>query len=653
MKKYFKWFKIALLFAGMNIFTDCADYLDIIPDNVATIDDAFSNEINAERFLFGCYNYLPDVKEYRYSSSLLTGDEWWWNDDNPIFRGYNSIRISLGYQNSNGPLIDFWNGGNGGVKLWQAIRDCNIFLENIHTVPDIFEWKRSRWIAEVKFLKAYFHFYLMHLYGPIPIIRENAAVNDDPEKVRVYREPVDDVVNYIVELIDEAVKDLPLEVFSSSITDAGRITKPIALAVKAKTLVWAASPLFNNNSDYLDFKDSRGRQLTYINPEEPGKMDVKKWERAATAIKNAIDTAHLAGHNFYEYIPTLGMSNTTKLKYTLRGAVTDVYNREIIWPTTIGLSGKGDLQALCQPLLGSSYANNKTTDVQELSAPLHIAEQFYTNNGIPIDEDPEWVLKIGGSLSNRYETQAASADHQYYIKLGQQTARLNFYREPRFYAFLGFDRSIWEGNGQTEANSHQVEARMGEQSGYVQRYAHIQTGYYVKKLVSTGTRQGENNYYPMPYSFPIIRLTDLYLLYAEALNESLPGNNDAPPAEVYEYVDKVRRRAGLLGVKESWIKSTNPSKPNSKLGMREIIRRERLIELSFEGQRLPDLRRWKEAAKYMNIPVQGWNYEGFKLDDYYQVKTYFQRNYTTKDYLWPIKLADMNVNGNLVQNPYW
>jgi hypothetical protein len=284
-----------------------------------------------------------------------------------------------------------------------------------------------------------------------------------------------------------------------------------------------------------------------------------------------------------------------------------------------------------------------------LSSTLNIAEQFYTNNGIPIDEDPEWVLKIGGSLSNRYDVQPAGADHQYNIRLGSYTAKLNFYREPRFYAFLGFDRGIWEGNGQTEANSHQVEAFMGEQSGYVQKYAHIQTGYYVKKLVSTATRQTSNSYYGAAYSFPIIRLTDLYLLYAEALNEM----KATPDAEVWEWINRVRTRAGLDGVVESWAKSTNPDTPRIKNGMREIIKRERLIELCFEGQRLHDLRRWKDAVKYMNMPVQGWNYSGGRRETYYQVRTYYQRDYSTRHYLWPFQLTDLTVNGNLVQNPGW
>ena len=156
----------------------------------------------------------------------------------------NAWEIGRGEQNNNDPYQNFWDGGNGGTNLWVAIRDCNIFLENINKPLDLQNYERTRWIAEVKFLKAYYHYYLFMLYGPIPIMDTNIAVDASQDEVRRYREPVDDVVAYISNLLDEAYKDLP-----SKITDPGqemgRITQPIAKAVKAQLLLLAASPLFN------------------------------------------------------------------------------------------------------------------------------------------------------------------------------------------------------------------------------------------------------------------------------------------------------------------------------------------------------------------------------------------------------------------------
>lgn len=156
---------------------------------------------------------------------------------------------------------------------------------------------------------------------------------------------------------------------------------------------------------------------------------------------------------------------------------------------------------------------------------------------------------------------------------------------------------------------------------------------------------------PWRFTIPNIRLADLYLLRAEAENEV----KASPDNDVYQWVDSIRLRAGLEGVLDSWNKYSNiPNKPTTKEGMREIIKRERLIELAFEGERPFDLRRWKDAMKYQNEPVQGWDVQGVRAEEYYQVTTIFNaRNFTTKDYLQPLWPNTIIKNSNLVQNPGW
>ena len=630
-----KYIKSIFLLVCITFVTSCADYLDIVPNDVATMENAFTNRTSAEKYLFTCYSYLPIPGHPWVSPAMVGGDEIWWNTNQALFADIAATKIALGYQNSNDPYLNFWDGRYNGNNLFIGIRDCNIFIENIHKPRDMEEYEKQLWISEVKFLKAYYHFFLMRLYGPIPIIRENLPVSASVDEVRVYRDPIDDVVNYIVELIDEAAAGLPDRI-ESMITDAGRITRPIALATKAEVLVWAASPLFNGNPDYLNFKDKRGVQLV------PAEKDNTKWERAATAIKEAIETCEAAGHGFYEYIPPRTMSDQTKLSFELRGAVTEKFNKEIVWPSTQDVSS---LQLLAMPHLVLGNLGNKGN---ELCASLKIAEQFYTQNGIPIDEDPAW------DYQNRYKTQEAGVDHMFYIKTGETTAKLNFNREPRFYASLGFDRGIFEGSGQTEElNFWYLQVRKSEIAGFRGSGEYIPTGYFMKKLINAETVTGTattSTYSGKRYSFPIIRMSGLYLLYAEALNEA----KSTPDEEVYKWIDKVRERAGLKGVVESWKKSTKPDKPSTQEGMREIIHQERLIELAFEGQRFYDLRRWKKALKYLNEPIQGWDYKGETTDTYYTVSTYMNtRIFTMKDYLWPIKVSTLINNSNLVQNPGW
>src|SRR3546814_17102010 len=67
--------------------------------------------------------------------------------------------------------------------LYRGIRECNIFLENIESVPDMSSSEKARWTAEVKFLKAYYHFWLLRMYGPIPLIKNNLAIRSEERRV--------------------------------------------------------------------------------------------------------------------------------------------------------------------------------------------------------------------------------------------------------------------------------------------------------------------------------------------------------------------------------------------------------------------------------------------------------------------------------------
>jgi hypothetical protein len=200
-----------------------------------------------------------------------------------------------------------------------------------------------------------------------------------------------------------------------------------------------------------------------------------------------------------------------------------------------------------------------------------------------------------------------------------------------------------------------IQARSGENQGMMGGGRYTISGYFSKKLVHMETVKngGNTGFVYEPYTYPIIRLSDLYLLYAEALNES----QTTPDTEVYRWVDSVRVRAGLEPVVDAWRKYAVPgmkSKPETKDGMRNIIKRERMIELSLESQRFFDLLRWKDAMKYFNEPIRGWNVKELDMQSYYTVVTNWnQRVFNTRDYFWPLRLESLQINSNLEQNPGW
>jgi hypothetical protein len=604
---------------------------------------AFSNRQSAENFLATCYSYVPDHANVYQNPGLIGGDEVWNCAENTYYyTNTTSFRLAKDMQNTNDPYLNYWSGGQSGTNLFVAIRDCNLFLENIDKVKDISGTEKARWIAEAKTLKAYYHYFLMQLYGPIPIVRKNIPVTAELEEIKVEREPVDDVVNYIVQLLDEAAAsdELPLNIRNQAM-EMGRLTKPAALALKAKVLVLAASPIFNGNPDFTDYKNNEGMEL--IN----STFSKKKWEDARNALKTAIDVAHQAGHQLYEFNDNLmqPISDTTFLELTIRNTLTSRFNRELIWG--LGDNYSINIQSTSNATLTAFQQGSGAWTLGMHNPTLDVVEQFYTNNGVPIDEDKTF------DYGDRYEVAAIPPNHEYYI--GNQTIKLHYNREPRFYASIGFDGGKWFNlEAANDKESQVVLNKAGQISGRM--YAnYCVTGYFSKKLVNYKliyTR--DSNPKDITYPFPIIRLADLYLLYAEALNEA----KDMPDSEVYEYIQYVRNKAGLDsgtgGLKETWAQySSKPGKPTTKEGMREIIRRERFIELALEGQRFWDIRRWRLAMDFFNRPVKGWNISEKDELGYYQVKYIFFKKFTPKNYFWPIKKSDLYSNKNLKQSPQW
>jgi hypothetical protein len=629
------------------ILSSCTDYLDIVPDNVATIEHAFTDKVSAERFLATLYSYMPRIGDYSNDPAIQGSDEYVVLENTSYYSvsRYYSNRIKLGEQNVNDPILNYWDGAMGGRGLFVALRECNIFLENIHTVgPDLYDWEKERWIAEATFFKAFYHYYLLRMYGPVPLIRENIETSASVDAVKVYREPVDECVDYIVELCDKALIDLPLQITNIA-AEAGRITKPMAAMLKAEALVLAASPLFNGNSDFNTLVDNRGT-LLFSETE-----DRDKWIRATTACKEAIDIAHEAGNRLFQFNDSrFTLSEETRRGMSIRGAVSIKWNEELIWGNPVNTVG--GLQSSALSFMKSEDMMGSGSD-PELSASFSMAELFYSKNGVPINEDPSY------NYAGRYDTITVGDDHYYYIKQGLTTAVLNTNREPRFYANLGFDCGYWYGNGRTKdvgAGSDTetpwiMRMKAGEVSGKNGSIRYSLSGYRAKKPINFETATSSNGSLSTTrYTYPIMRLADLYLLYAEALNESL----DAPNSDVYEYVDIVRERAGLKGVVESWRDHSNlPDKPLTKTGMRDIIRQERMIELCFESKRFWDLRRWKLAHIYYNQPERGWNVSQTTTEDYYQVIIFNRLEFPTRLYLWPIQESELRKNINLVQNPYW
>lgn len=624
------------------IFLLSCDYLDVVPDNVATIDHAFADRYTTEKYLATCYWGMPKFAGWNENPGIFGALEMVFNKEHRTSGG---MRFGLGEDNPTSALINYWGGTGEWIRsLYAGIRECNTFLENVDKVQDLNKYEKERMKAEVKMIKAYMHFYLTTFYGPICPLRESIPIDESTQGVRVYREKIDDCFGYVLELLDEVISSeaLPL-VIENRTTELGRFTKPAAYMLKAKVLVYWASPLFNGNTDYNSFLDHNGEP--FFNQI----YDATRWEKAAEACKEAIDVCTAAGIRLYQtsdFVATKPQSDTTLLVNTLRSAISERWNKELVWGNSSYPVNWG-LQSPCLPRLEQATSSSASGI---MSVPFSTVEIFYSNKGVPINEDVTYPY------ADRYNLKTGDEEHKYVIQKGEQTAVLNFYREPRYYSTLGFDRGKWYGNSYKNYPDDDSEAlypknRFGEYSSVFNPGDYNATGYWPKKLVSINTMYRDpNSVTTETYPFPDMRFADLLLLCAEALNES----KEAPDTEVYQYIDMVRARAGLKGVVESWANYSNqPDKPKTKAGMREIIHQERKIELACEGVYYWDSHRWKTALKEQNRLIQGWNVNASELEDYYTITTLYTQKFTYRDYFAPIPENDLVRNPQLVQNPGW
>lgn len=631
------------------VCSGCADYLDVVPDKTQEITLLFDRKESAYRALSTCYHYIP---VYENTYGLLSAS------DETIMRLNRSTpgkSVVMGTLTADNPVLGYWNKdvgdwyalspndnvGSQYPAVFVPIRVCNTFLENIQRVPDMTQSEISRWSAEVKFLKAYYHFLLFTQHGAIPLIDVNVGIDAKGDELMPKRQPVDEVVQYITNLLDEAIVSLPQKVTSTS--ELGRIDKVIATAFKAKVLLYAASPLFNNNPAFAGFRDHDGVALF---PTGDTQAERQKWVNAADALKEAITMAEQNGAALYRYtktIPTFDQEyfandpDRLPYMYNYHYMMVDKWNSEVIWGCSRMVNNWHEIQ---RSINFKNINESNTGDAWQWNAPtMNSAEFFYTKNGLPMEEDPDY------DYDGRYEiTEIPSSDASVAIE-GEYTVKMHLNREPRFYASIGFDRSRVRGYGElydlkTRYQENNGPSNLGDVDVTV-------SGYYLRKLVHPDSRGTSSTI--TRYPWPIIRLGELYLSYAEALNEAY---GEERQSEILGLLNEIRRRSGVPTVEEAWAKARRANLYRTKDGMREIIQRERTIELSFEGYRNDDVRRWLKGD-WFNTKIRIWNVYGSTKEEFYVEDELrdMLHVFTSRNYLWPIPTDELVNNTNLVQNP--
>jgi hypothetical protein len=657
-------FKKTVLTVMAFLTFGCTEFLDLVPDSQLTLDMIFSMKEDAWNALAKVYSYIPHDENVNNTYWLL-GDEYMTSASENKNRSYASMNIMRGNQTASDPQLGYWQGSGNVPHLYRGIRNANIFLEKIDQVSDMSPQEITDWKSQVKFLKAYYHFILLRSYGPIIIYDDAMSANATGDDLYRRRSKVDDCFDYIVNLIDDAIPGLQ-EITST--TYLGQINQVIAKSMKARILLYRASPFYSGNREYYeDFLDLDGKPYFPVYDTEEDTR--RKWKDALDAVEEALSACEKAGVQLYRYEKTVypydrGDADTVPARmqtlYDLRMVVCDPWNRELIWGLSNVSAGSNPISNYTNIMLPDSYlpgselANNSAHCDQVLGATYHMLESYYTKNGLLPNEDKSFnwasrhnIVVTPGSETPEYD------EVRGFLQPGASTIYFYLNREPRFYANLGITGGYWRAHEMRISTDFLADSYYGG-GGFLSAKAdnYIYTGIGVQKLVHPESKAG-HWMRVVAFPYPVIRLADLYLMKAEALNEYL----DAPTQEVYNAVNAIRTRAGIPTVEESWggeyARPEVFNKHKTKEGMRSIIKQERANELAFEGARFWDLVRWRDAVGELSKPATGWlplkaSVEAFFVQEIKQV-----RKFSFRDCLTPLHINELNKNSNLKQNPGW
>lgn len=651
--KYLKPFAFVIILISA---ISCSKYLDIVPDNTLKLENIFDLKQDAYNALAKVYSFMPQDDKVHLSSWTL-GDEWIGRLDlNNNLGDLRAMRIMRGLQSQTDPQLGLWSGTQGGKPMYQGIRQADVFLANIDRVRDMTDGERKDWKAQVKILKAYYLFLLVQRYGPIVLPIKTASPESEKEDLFIPRSKVEDCFNFIIALVNESIPDLKEK---ASENDLGQVDQVAAKAIKARILFFRASPFFNGNSEYFgDFVDHDGK------PFFPLQYDNEKWKQAIDAINDAIIAAEANGRGLYTFerdpyiydrdAYTRNHDNVKKI-YDLRMLIVDPWNKEIVWGySNLDYYNQGELSHGSNIRLPAGYGdgvvNTAAYSWQWMASSYQMAERYYTKNGLPIDQDQTFDMN---TRQNIVTTPGASATE--YLPLlgvmqpGAQTINLYLNREPRFYANLGITGGYWRAHT-VRINTMMFANSDGGFNSSQNTTDFLCTGIGVQKFVHP---ESQSNAWQrtIKFPYPIIRMADLYLMKAEALNEY-----SGPSQQVYDEINRVRRRAGIPNVEVVWADPSltrTPGRHLVKEGLRDIILEERANEFAFEGQHFWDMWRHKKAVAAFSTPIWGWTYTGTNALNFFVLEVKQARRFSITDCLWPIDLNEMNTNGKLIQNPGW
>lgn len=648
--------KLTVLLSILLLGVTSCDYLDVIPPAQPDFEDTMKDEASTLAFLYSAYYYVREYHPFDYEQLENASDECLQPKDWDLWEQL----MLFGTLSADWDL--YW------FEIYSSIGYVHHFLDQFDksNPKGVTEEDKAQYRAECAFLEAYYHFRALELFGPCPIIPSKVDPNIAKEDIPG-RSHFDYCVDYIVKKLDEAATVLPAK---RKTNELGRADATICKCLKARVLLYAASPLWNGSFYDDSWKNKNFETPEYGNELVSHQYDPKKWEVALQASLEALQAAEKAGYKLFDietandiadkeevplpFVPgkeentaeNILFKERVRMFQYLATAHEGNRNNEIIW----GVSTTGDfytseknISRMPNKIIRQSDGTwHRNSGYSGWAPTLNAVSKFYTENGeLPAKDEnfypeSEWYTRFYEGTSSPECTDEMDKED-----VKNDIIKYNTHRESRFYAWIAFDGGEYSPIMQ-DGSPLWLNFKNPYTNGYtvgLRNYAG--TGYLTKKFIAP-----DLIYYPdgtltgTASRTPFIRLAELYLNLAEcyAALDKVP--------ESLENLNVIRRRAGIKELSSGDL---------TDMSLMEWVRNERFVELYQEGHRYYDVRRWciapdvmkPEAFYALNGMVEGPSFEEFNQPK--QVDQPIKWN--NRQYLVPIKNSEIYSNPQLIQAP--
>ena len=676
------------VFIGAGIlFSSCSDYLDsdkYFEDRI-TINKVFTSKQRSQQWLAYAFSFLKNenadvVGKEKETNSFTFADDMYYGDRDVNYdsKEWNELSYNTFMQGQ----YNEDNFNQAWTMCYKGIYQASIFINNIDMNTEMTDKERLDYKGQARFVRAYYYWLLLRRYGPVPIVpNEGIDYTQSYEQIAIPRNSYEEVVDYISNEMIQAAKEIQYTKRDGE--NCARPTKGACLATRALALIYSASPLANGNNDTYakSLVDDKGKELLNSTYKE------EKWAKAAAACK---DVMELGVYDLYH-----ASFNTTEAvgdPKTIVPADSTCIFAQNTWPKgwkdidpfkSYRVLFSGDIAPEDNTELIFSRIDQNATEINHSmksfarhSMPRDfggwnthgltqkMVDAYYMNDG---SDCPGKDRELnGGNGTERLTGFTTLQDYRQgkYKPLSANVSLQYANREPRFYASVGYNGSVWEYLGDPEPTHHnrQTFYYRGSGNGYNNSQFYLRTGISVKKYVNQTDVPDREDYRNIKdKAEPAIRYADILLLYAEALNElegtySIASWDKNTTYTIQRNIEEIQKGIHPIRIRGG-VPDYDAQIYSNKNLLRDKIKRERMIEFMGEGKRYFDLRRWKDAPKELNQQIYGCNImmDANHKSEFHQIIPINNLRMTFSDrmYFWPIRHSELKHNSRLTQNPGW